>query len=296
MIPRAEIDKPTDSVVSRLKPGQYSQPFLTAYGWQIALLDRINKDSVAFHRILVRVKMGSEALATARDSVRSFIEKSAIEKFDTLAARFGLPVRPIRPLASDQKELPGLDVESPGGLIEWAKRAKAGQVFDQPLRGARGYYVFELAEVKPAGVREFDDQAKQAASWGVRQEREEQVWLPMAEHALDAIKAGKSLEQCAQENPGVELQVDSCNGIEACRLKMGAEFAGAVEALNPGEKYGLVHYDWGAFIIRCDERTPTSKLDPAGYAEQRRTKVTQDLMGEMLKQPEVMDYRDALAY
>jgi len=295
MVPRAQIDKPTDSVVSRLKPGQYSQPFPTAYGWQIALLDRINQDSVSFRRILVRVKMGGEVLATARESVGSFIEKSATENFDTLAARFGLQVRPLRPLVRGEEEIRDLDIQNSGGLIEWARTAKPGQVFDQPLRGSRGYYVFELAEVKPAGVRGFDE-VKPFAIGSARMEEEKQVWLPLAKQALDAIKAGMSLEQFAQENPGVELQVDSCDGIQGCRVRKGTEFAGAVEALNPGEKYGLVEYDWGAFIIRCDERTPISKLEPADYVEQRRTKVAQDLTEAMLKQPEVVDYRDALAY
>jgi parvulin-like peptidyl-prolyl isomerase len=295
MIPRAGLDKKTDSLVARLKPGQYSSPYLAAYGWQIVQLDSAKKDSVAFRRILVRVKLGAEVLATVRDSVRSFIEKSATEKFDTLAARFGLPVRSIRPLASDQKEMRDLDVENPAELIEWARAAKPGQVFDRPLRGARGYYVFELADVKPAGVRGFDE-VKQFASQSARIDKEKQVWLPMAKQALDAIKAGKSFEQYAQENPGVEQQTDSFNGIGACRVQKGTEFAGAVAALNPGEMYGLVEFDWGAFMIRCDERTPTSKLDPAGYAEQRRTKVAQSLTGEMLKPPEVKDYRDALAY
>jgi len=295
LTPRAGLDKKTDSVVARLKPGQYSSPYLAAYGWQIVQLDSAKKDSVAFRRILVRVKLGGEVLATVRDSVRSFIEKSATEKFDTLAARFGLPVRPMRPLVSDQKELGDQDVENPGALIEWAKKAKAGQVFDQPLRGARGYYVFELGEVKPAGVRSFDE-VKQFASQSARLDKEKQVWLPMAKQAIDAIKAGKSFEQYAQENPGVELQADSFDGIGACRVKKGTEFAGAVAALNPGETYGLVEFDWGAFIIRCDERAPISKLEPAGYAEQRRTKLAQSLMGDMLKPPEVKDYRDALAY
>lgn len=295
MIPRDGLDKLTDSLVSRLKPGHYSSPYLAAYGWQIVQLDSAKKDSVAFRRILVRVKLGAEVLATVRDSVRSFIGSSATEKFDTLAARFGLQVRPTRPLVGDAKELPGLDVESPGELIAWARTAKPGQVFSQPLRGAMGYYVFELAEVKPAGVRAFDE-VKQFASQSARMDKEKQVWLPMAKQALDAIKAGKSFEQYAQENPGVELQADSFDGISQCRARKGVEIAGAVLALNTGEKYGVVEFDWGAFIIRCDERVPISKLEPAGYAEQRRSKVAQDLFGEMLKQPEIRDYRDALAY
>ena len=296
MTPRAGLDKLTDSIVARLKPGQFSSPYFAQYGWQIVQLDSAKKDSVAFRRVLVRVKIGAEVLATVRDSVRSFIEKSATEKFDSLAARFGLPVRPVRPLYGDQKELPGLDVDSPTELIDWARAAKPGQVFDRPLRGARGYYVFELSEVKPAGVQEYDDMAKQVANASVRREKEKQVWLPMATQALNAVKAGKSLEQCAQENPGVEIQADSFSGIEECRMKKGTEFAGAVLALNTGEKYGLVEFEWGAFIIRCDERAPVSKLEPAAYVEQRRTKVAQDLSADMLKPSEIRDYRDALAY
>jgi parvulin-like peptidyl-prolyl isomerase len=295
MTPRTGLDKTTDSVLARLKPGQYSPPFFTGYGWQIVQLDSAKKDSVAYGRIVVRVKMGSEVLATVRDSVRSFIEKAATEKFDTLAARFGLTVQTTRPLIGDQKELPGLDIENPAQLVAWAKTAKPGQVLDQPQHGTQGYYVFELAEVKPAGYADYE-KVKQVVGFRMRQGKEKQAWTAAAQQALEAIKAGKSLEQYAAENPGVELQVDSCIGLVDCRRKKGPEFAGAVAALNPGEKYGVVETNWGAFIIRCDERTSAGTSDPTAYVDKRRSQVGQELMGELLKQPEVKDYRDALAY
>ena len=295
MTPRTALGKETDSVIAKLKPGQYSAPFLAPYGWEIALLDSAKKDSLAYRRIVVRVKMGSEVLSTVRDSVRGFIEKAATEKFDTLAVRFGLTVQQARPIIGDQKELTGVDVESPASVVEWAKKAKPGQVLDQPQHGTQGYYVFELAEVRPAGVADYE-KVKQAAGFRLRQEKEKQAWTDMAQQALQAIKAGKSLEQYAAENPGVELQVDSCTGLLDCRRKQGPEFAGAVAALNPGEEYGVVETSWGAFIIRCDERTQVSTLEPAAFAEQRRSQIGQDLMGELLKEPEVLDYRDALAY
>jgi parvulin-like peptidyl-prolyl isomerase len=168
-------------------------------------------------------------------------------------------------------------------------------VLDLPQRSANGFYVFELAEVKPAGVQEFE-KVKQAATWRLRQEKEKQVWLGMARQAFEAIKAGKSFEQYAQENPGVELQPEEFGGLTDCRRKKGPEFAGALAALNPGEKYGVVETNWGAFIISCAERTPVGTEDAAAYADQRRQQVSQYLMQEMLKQPEVKDYRDALAY
>ena len=294
MVPRSQLDKTTDSAVTRLKPGTFSPPFLAGYGWQIVLLDSARKDSVSFRRILVRVQIGSEAVATIRDSVRSFVEKAVVGKFDTVAAQFGLPVTQARPLVGDQENLAGLNLESPAQLMGWVKKAKAGQVLDKPQRGAQGYYVFELAEVKPAGIQEFE-KVKMAASWRVRQDKEKQVWLAKANEALAAVKAGKSLEQYAQENPGVELQPEEFAGLLDCRRKKGPEFAGAVAALNPGEEYGVIVTNWGAFIVRCDERTPTPTLEPAAYADQRKQQVAQDLMQEMLKQPEIKDYRDALA-
>jgi len=295
MTPRSGVGAETDSALARLKPGQYSPPYLAAYGWQISLLDSAKQDSVAYRRIVVRVKMGSEVLATVRDTVRGFIEKTAAEEFDAIAAQFGLAVQQTRPLVGDQKDLPGLDVENTAQLVEWATKAKPGQVYDLPQRGAGGYYVFELADVKPAGIADFE-KVKQGAVFRLRMEKERQAWNEVAQQALAAVKAGKSFEQFAAENPGVELQTDSCSGIVDCRRRKGPEFAGALAALKPGEKHGVVETNWGAFIIRCDERTTVPTLEPAAYLDRRRAQVGQDMMGELLKRPEVKDYRDALAY
>ncbi len=295
MTQRAGLDKETDGVLSRLKPGQYSSPYLLPYGWQIVQLDSAKKDSVAYRRILVRVKMGTEAVATVRDSVRAFIYNAPAERFDTLAARFGLTVQQARPLVGDQKDLPGLDVENPGELIAWTKKAKPGQVFDAPLRGAGGYYVFALTEVKPAAYADYE-KVKRAVLFRMRQEKERAAWTEVARQALAAVKAGKSFEQYAAENPLVELQTDSFAGLMDCRRKKGPEFAGALAALNPGEKAGVIETNWGAFIVRCDARTSVSTLEAAAYVDQRRSRVGQEFMAEFLKQPEVKDYRDALAY
>ncbi|MBN2464572.1 peptidyl-prolyl cis-trans isomerase [candidate division WOR-3 bacterium] len=295
LTPREGLDKPTDSILRRLKPGQYSTPYLAPYGWLIARLDSATKDSVAYRRILVRVKMGTEQIATMRDSVRLFLEQASHEKFDTLAARFGLTVQPVRPIIGDQKDLVGLDIESPGQLIEWAKKTKPVQVYDQPLRGPAGYYVVALVDVKPAGYSEYE-KVKRAVIFRMRLEKEKAAWIQVSEQALAALKAGASFEQYAAQNPTVELQRDSFAGLTDARRKKGPEFAGALAALNPGEKTGVIETRWGAFIVRCDAKTDVAMLDASDYVEQRRAQVGQDVMAELLKQPEVKDYRDALAY
>jgi hypothetical protein len=295
MTPRSGIGGVTDSILARLKPGSYSAPFLSEYGWQIVQLDSAKKDSVAYRRIVVRVKLGSDVLATVRDSVRGFMEKAMTGNFDTVAARFGLAVRQARPIVGDQQDMPGLDIASPAALVEWAKKAKPGQVYDLPQRGSESYYVFELADVKRAGYPDFE-KIKQSIVFRIRVEKEKQAWQDMSKQALEQVKAGKSLEQYAAENPGAELQVDSGTGLVDCRRRKGPEFAGVVAALKPGEKYGVVETSWGAFIIRCDAQSEVTALDAETYVSQRRSEVGQALLAAMLKEPEVIDYRDALAY
>jgi parvulin-like peptidyl-prolyl isomerase len=295
MIPRSKLDKATDSIVARLKAGTSSAPFLSQYGWQIVRLDSARTDSIAMRRILVRIKQGGDIVAAIRDSVRGFVEKTRTVKFDTLATEFGLPVMRARPMVGGEPNFAGLQLDGPMQLAEWAKRARKGDVTESPVRGPQGYFVFHMTDVKPAGYQEFD-KAKPAVAWKLRQEREKKVWLAKAEQANAEIKAGKTLEQYAAENPAVDIATDSFVGITDCRRRKGAEFAGAAAALKPGERYGVVVANWGAFILRCDARSEAPALTADQYAGQRRQQEAQRLMQEYLKEPEIKDYRNGLDY
>ncbi|MEO0077774.1 MAG: peptidylprolyl isomerase [candidate division WOR-3 bacterium] len=293
---RSRLDPKTDTVVRGLKPGSYSAPFLTNYGWQIVLLDSLRGDSVALRRILVRVKKGGEALAALRDSVRGFVERTKNEPFDSVAARYGLQVLRPRPMLDGKATFDELALESPSQLIEWAKRARPKEVMESPLRGMNGYYVFHMAEVKPAGFQEFD-KVKPAVTWKLRQEKERVAWLAVAESAWSQVKSGKSLDQCAHDFPGVEMIAGELyESVRDARARRGAEFAGALSVLEPGEATGVVALNWGAYIIRCDERIEAPVLTADAYVQQRQQQVVQELLRELLKEPEIKDYRDGLAY
>jgi len=291
---KSRLDPSTDSILGKLKPGSYSPPFLTTYGWQIVVLDSIRRESVALRRVLVRVKQSAEMQATIRDSVRGFIDKCATENFDTLVTRFGLTAVRMRPMVGGEADFASLSLEGPSQLTEWARHAKAGTVMETSMRGRDGYYVFQLAQVSPAGVQPFE-KVKPALSFRVRQEKEKAVWLAKANAALAEVKAGKALEQYAQENPGVELMAsETYSGLTDARRRRGPEFAGALSDLSAGEKCGVIETNWGAYIIRCDERTEGKGMTADEYTQQRQQQVAQDLMGEYLKEPEVKDYRDAM--
>jgi parvulin-like peptidyl-prolyl isomerase len=293
---KARLDPATDTIVSRLKPGTYSSPFLTNYGWQIVMLDSTRPDSIALRRILVRVKQGAEELAALRDSVRNFIDRARTGNFDTVAAEFGLSVIRTRPMVGGEGNFSALGLESPSALTEWAKRARRGDVMESPVRGQPGYMVFHLVDIRPAGFQEYE-KVKPAVSWKVRQELEKAVWSARAESAWIQVKAGKTMEQVAQEMPGVEFFAGEDYGsLQDARMRRGAEFAGALSVLNPGEKTGVVTTAWGAYIIRCDERVAGAAANPGAFAQERQQQVAQQLMQELLKEPEVADYRDGFSY
>jgi peptidyl-prolyl cis-trans isomerase D len=295
---RDRLDAETDSVVRTLRPGQYSEPYLTDYGWQIVQFDSTVEDTVeavALRRILVRVKMGTETVAAARDSVRDFIERVQFEAFDSVAAQMNKSITDARPMVGGEPNLAGVALNSPPAFTAWALRAKAGDVMDTPVSGPGGYYVFQLTEVAPKGYQEFE-QVKSAVGWKVRQAREREGWMSAARSALEQFRAGVSLENCAAANPGVELAAEEFNGVTDARRRKGAEFAGAVYALETGETTGVVESAWGAFIIRCDSREETGNLKPEEFVQGRQQEVARDVLAEMLKDPEIRDYRDPFSY
>jgi len=292
-VAKSRLDPKTDTAVAKLKPGSYSQPFLTSYGWQIVALDSVRKDSVSLRRVLVRVKSSGEMQAAMRDSAGGFADKAAAANFDTIAARYGLQPTRFRPMVGGELNATSLNADGISQFADWAKTAKAGATFPKALRVPQGYVVLGVGEIQPAGFQPFD-KVKAAAQWKVRQENAKAVFQAKANDAIGQIRSGKTLEQYAQENPGVELVTEDYAGVTDAARRKGPEFAGVVEALAAGDKYGVLETDWGAFILRCDERTEITPpvVTPDAWVQQRREQAGQALMQSFLKEEGVKDYRE----
>ncbi|HDQ99712.1 MAG TPA: peptidyl-prolyl cis-trans isomerase [candidate division WOR-3 bacterium] len=294
-VPRERLDPETDSVVSALKPGEYSDPYLTPYGWQIIALDSLSADSVALRRILMRVKMSPGTAGDVRDGVAAFLDLAGTVGFEELAAERGLRVDQLRPLVGDEPEVTGLDIVNPSAVVNWALRAKPGEVMPTAARGPGGYYVFQLVEHQAATLPEFEEVKRQAA-WRVKQQRERELWTARAREVLDGIRAGRPLEEFAGEETGIELITEEYQNITDSRRRRGAEFAGAVKALDPGQVSGVVATNWGAFIIRVDRREPVPGFAADQRVQEMYQQTSQQVVREMLEPPAIEDYRDPLYY
>lgn len=290
---RSELDSATAAAVAQLKPGRFSAPYPVPAGFQITILDSARKDTFWLRRIRTRPRIESAREIAVVERVRAFVDSAAKHGFDTAARQLGVMVSPA-PAMMVGGELSRMPVQlfGSGQLVEWARTAREGAVFDNPLRGPDGFHVFHLRRVMPAEPIPFE-QVKQAVNWRCRQERQKKAWLAAAEQAAQAIRGGMTLEQYAAAHPEVQLDSIVVTGVNdmAARGGRGSQYVGAVLALESGQTAGPIVSDWGAYIIRCDERATQGTASMQEYVQGRQRSIADALWQQVWKLPEIRDFR-----
>lgn len=290
--PKANFAASVLRTLDSLPNGGISRPILTDEGWQIInLLDR-KKDSLNLRRILIKIKMTSTTTAAVLDSINKFLERARQENFDTLIQEFGLVVRETRVAKGRPVNFPGL--YSTSQLKDFAFRAKPKDL-SEPMRGNGGYYIFRLEAVDPAGYQTLE-RMKSMIEWQVRREKEKEKLKAIAEEAYKKLFAGKTFADIVREDTAIEIQNDSFPSFTNAKGVRGAEFAGALYALKPNETSGVVVTDWGVFIIHCDERIEVNNKTAEDFIRERQQAVANHIFNEVLKTPEVFDYRNVYLY
>lgn len=295
---KTELDSATAAVAVQLKPGRFSAPHPVATGFQITILDSLRGDTFWLRRIRTRPRIDNTREIEVVDRVRAFLDSAAQVGFDTAAQQLGLVVAPA-PAVMTGGEMSRLPVQlyGVGQLVEWARTAREGAVLDFPLRGPAGFYVFKLKRVMPAEPIPFE-QVKQAVRWRARQERQKVVWAAAAEQAAQAIRGGMTLEAYAAAHPEVQLDTTIVSGINdmTARGARGPQFVGAVLALESGQTAGPIITEWGAYIIRCDERATLGTADAREYVQTLQRNIADALWQQVWKLPEIRDYRQPQGY
>jgi peptidyl-prolyl cis-trans isomerase D len=285
-------DARTQAVLDSLKPGTISKPFLNNEGWQILRLEEKKKDSVKLKRIQIKIKMTSTTTAAVQDSMNKFLERARQENFDTLSKEFGLEPRGIRVTKGKPVNLPGLYALSQ--LQDFAHRA-SHQELSEPMRGRGGYYIFQLEGIDKAGYQPLD-RVKQVIEWRIRRDKDRDKIQAIADEVFKKVFSGEPFTEVVQEDSTIELHRDSFPSFSKCRSAKGSEFAGALYALKPKETSGVVTTDWGSFIIHCDTEKEVNNITAKDYRTQQIEAVTNRLFPDILKTPEVLDYRNVYFY
>jgi parvulin-like peptidyl-prolyl isomerase len=286
------LDARTQSITDSLKPGDISKPFLSDEGWQILNLVEKKKDSVNLKRIVINIKMTSSTTAAVQDSMTKFLERAQHENFDTLAQEFGLAPRETRVTKGRPVSFPNLYTASQ--LQDFALKA-ISQEISEPMRGRSGYYIFRIEGIEEATYQPID-RVKQMIEWTIRREKEKDKIKLIADEAFKKIFAGKSFADIVKEDTLVELHYDSFVSFTRCKSAKGPEFAGALYALKPKETSGVITTDWGSFIIHCEAQKDTNNVTDEDFLSKRQEALINRVFSDLIKIPEVSDYRNPYFY
>ncbi len=233
-----------------LPVGQLSEPVVSPFGAHLIKVERRTADSVTARHILVafeRTGARLDSLEARVDSLdRLAAEQTVPGALDGAARTLGLgidrapPVREGQPLLLGRFLVPDVSV--------WAFESRPGET--SPVIENRGaYYVFRLDSVQAAGVPPLA-QVEAAVRSGVLREKKRAAAETIAHDAEGRLRAGRSLDQAAQELRLPVVTIGPFSRTSTVRLLGAATAAvGTAFRLRVGERSGLLANDEGYFFL-----------------------------------------------
>ena len=230
--------------------GQLSEPVVSPFGAHLIKVQRRTADSVTARHILVpfeRTGARLDSLEARVDSLdRLASEQTTPGALDGAARTLGLgidrapPVREGQPLLLGRFLVPDVSV--------WAFESRPGET--SPVIENRGaYYVFRLDSVQAAGVPLLA-QVETVVRSGVLREKKRAAAATIAHDAEGRLRAGRTLDQVAQELRLPVVTIGPFSRTSTVRLLGVATAAvGTAFRLRVGERSGLLANDEGYFFL-----------------------------------------------
>ena len=279
-----------DRVAFALRPGEISQPTLSPFGYHIIKVDAKKGDSITVRHILLPITQSdssAQRVTTLADSVADVAAAAEDPtRLDTAARRFNLPI--ARAVATEGEPLTwnGRYVQDLGA---WAFRgSRVGDISDI-VDAPEAFYLARIDSLEPGGKIDIDDVREEIRRVLLNRKKVDNL-EPRARRVTDAVVAGKTLEQAAQENgvtvekAGPFTRVSLVPGIGRLNEAVGAPFG-----LPVGATSEPVKTEDGAFVLRVDARVNSDRAAWEAQKEQQR----QQLLLRMRRQ-RIQDFVTAL--
>jgi parvulin-like peptidyl-prolyl isomerase len=265
---------------------QPSEPIQTQFGYHIVKVTSRMADTADVRHILIPINLSEEhdaALLTRADSLDEFATSG---KIDEAGQKLGLPVRTAE-LEPEFAFLPGVGQvdEATGWLFEDALVGDVSEVFESPT----SYYMMEVVEKTDAGTLSLEE-ATPSIRAKLSQDKKLVEARDIARKAIDAIKAGRTLDEAAAsvnlkvQEAGPFTRMDFVPGLGRANAAIGTAFG-----LKQGQTSGIVEAEGALFIIQSTEhKEPTRAEFEAQKADQEAR------MGQLLAQQRWNQYLQAL--
>ncbi|RMG65984.1 MAG: hypothetical protein D6715_07740 [Calditrichaeota bacterium] len=284
------------------KPGEIVGPVKTRFGLHIikVIERKVEKGVPQVHaaHILLKFEPSYRTLDTAMNLATNFAEEAKDDGLKPAADRLGYKIEQT-PEFARRNFIPGFGVLPEA--VAWAFDADVGDV-SNPYRTNRGYVVFELAEVHPAGYRPFEE-VKSICKNRVETEKRKALLRQYAERFQQAVQSGQSFAKILAQDTAHIAMYDSVNyfpmDVIVPKIGRAPAVAAAAFQLPVKQPSGLLESDRGFYYIRVLDRTPFDQEDYTKRRDQIRNfllrqkqqEVLADWLDRITKNVKVEDYR-----
>ncbi len=284
---RQTMVKEFSDAVFAAKPGEIIGPVKTRFGLHIIKVMERKKEKgvpqVHAAHILLKFEPSYRTLDTAMNLANNFAEAAKEDGFKPAADRFGYKIEQT-PEFAQRNFIPGFGVLPEA--VAWAFNADVGDV-SNAFRTSRGYVVFELAEIHPAGYRPFEE-VKAICKNRVETEKRKALLKAYALRFQQAVQAGEPFSKILEQDTAHVALHDSVNyfpmDVIVPKIGRAPMVAAAAFQLPVKQPSGLLESDRGFYYIRVLDRTPFNKDDYLKKRDQIRNFLLRQKQQEVLAQ------------
>jgi parvulin-like peptidyl-prolyl isomerase len=235
-------------VYKKLKDGEVSDIISTPAGFEV--IKRVNKGLI--YSAKVKVDVSPTTISELSEKIESFRRTAKSTGFEEAAKEFALTVHKTMPLNPDRINFPVRNQEE---MAKAVKKIKPKDIIG-PFSGFNGYYVFALDSLIPGRVLDLNNEKDKEI---IRARYERQKLKDGLSEYLNNIfaqlQSGVTLEKIAEQDTTLFIQTGFTNlRLSDVELRYGAEFAGALARLEPGQVSKPLITEWAGYIIRCDKK------------------------------------------
>jgi peptidyl-prolyl cis-trans isomerase D len=267
--------------------GQISEPILTQFGYHLVKVTSRTGDEADVRHILIPINLSEDHDAALLERADSMEQVGSTLKLDEAGKRLGIPVR-TADVEPSFAFLPGVGQIDEGSAWLFDDQPPVGEVSDV-LESPTAYYMMEVVEKTEAGTLTLAEatpsiRAKLAQDKKLADARE------VARKAMDALKAGKTLDEAAAsvnlkvQDAGPFTRMDFVPGLGRANAAIGTGFG-----LEKGQTSGIVEAEGALFIIQTVDKTEPTRAEFEAQKEAQQGRI-----GQLLAQQRWNQYLQAL--
>ncbi len=261
--------------------GQVLKPVKTRFGYHIIKVTDKTKDKFVIEKIVNEIKPSATTQDRIYGRANDFSYLAKKNDFNKEAELMKYKIQNSGPLRKNVPTIPGLGASR--SIVDFVFANDIGTVSDV-FKVAKGYVVFKITEIKPEGIKSFDE-VKASVNSAAKRELKLEKAYEIAQKARTKIGTSGNLELAKEVSPNFKVAKIGNVKLDKPIPTIGREYAFSeycyVGKLN--EVSEPVKGTRGVFLIKVTQRTP---FDQNAYDVQRLS-ILENLM--RLKQREFLN-------